>query len=136
MNNFILHIKRYQMNFPFLYIFNCNFSFSCNFVMQRIIASPPTISTRCSSFQFFQDCLHLIPKWKGTKDSSVSLISLDLYPYTASSLMSVSINFGQRLFGSALFSIPCHVRDFCIMGHDLHEISYRPPAIVGCKRNW
>lgn len=34
MNNFILHIKRYQMNFPFLYIFNCNFSFSCNFVTQ------------------------------------------------------------------------------------------------------
>lgn len=108
------------MNFPFLYIFNCNFSFSCNFVTQLALYNkllhfyappfnPSNVSRQSAPYE------KLGTKRHERFSDFAWFISLHR-------LLSgyISINFGQR-FGSALFSIPCHVREFCIMGHDLHE---------------
>lgn len=130
------------MNFPFLYIFNCNFSFLCNFVIQFAKDCTTTFSIHyfysillLLILSMSQDCLHHMKRYKKIR---VFLWFRLIYIPTPPPLscLYVSINFDQRLFGSVLFSIPCHVRDFCIMGHDLHEISYRSSAIVGCKKNW
>lgn len=71
MNNFILHIKRQQINFPFLYIFNCNFSFLCNFVIQfaKDCTTPFSIHYFYSMLLLLilsmsQDCLHHMKRYK------------------------------------------------------------------------